>query len=130
MLKHLFWFSSRANRTEKLFWLLILSAFSWLLTLFTPQPMLPLTAARMITWLVVMLLLLPVWWLGITLSVRRLHDMNLSGWWLLGIIILGIFLNLVTMFAFPALAGTVPGIGGLVLSAVFLSVPGTAGANR
>jgi uncharacterized membrane protein YhaH (DUF805 family) len=54
--------------------------------------------------------------IGFTASVRRLHDLNASGWWLPGV----------------ALIGLIPYVGGLanlIFSGVLLFSPGTEGRN-
>jgi uncharacterized membrane protein YhaH (DUF805 family) len=53
---------------------------------------------------------------GIAVTVRRLHDRDMSGWWYLGLIVLS---------AIP-LVGWIASIALLVL----LVLPGTSGANR
>ena len=66
-------------------------------------------------------LLIAVWWLamvipGISVSVRRLHDRDMSGWWYLGIIV-------------ASLIPIVGGIAGIVMLVIFC-LPGTPGPNR
>lgn len=70
---------------------------------------------------VYVLVAIPVWFTmffrGITLDIQRLHDLDLSGWWLLLVFGLSI----------------IPAIGilsGLVALGIFLLVPGTEGDNR
>lgn len=53
---------------------------------------------------------------GIAVTVRRLHDRDMSGWWYLGVVILG---------QIPYI-GTLISLGFLVL----MCLPGTPGANR
>lgn len=68
-----------------------------------------------------MLTAIPVWFVlfyrGLTLDIQRLHDMDLSGWWLL--LVFGLSL-------IPAIGV----IAGLVALGVFFLVPGTEGPNR
>ncbi|WP_156841067.1 DUF805 domain-containing protein [Novosphingobium aquimarinum] len=69
-------------------------------------------------------LLFGIYWLAvlipsIAVTVRRLHDRDLSGWWYGGLIIAS-FIPFVNLLA---------GIGGIVLF-VFLLLPGTPGPNR
>lgn len=133
MLKHLFGISSRANRTELLFWTLVMAGFAWLINLLTPQVTFPPSIGQVLLSMAVMLLFIPVFWFGFALSVRRLHDMNLSGWWLLGLVILSIFLNFVIMILFPTSTIYIfmlSHVSGMLVGAIFLFVPGTTGANR
>ena len=65
-----------------------------------------------------------IYWLAvivpsIAVTVRRLHDRDMSGWWYGGLIIAS-FIPFVNLLA---------GIGGIVLL-VFLLLPGTPGPNR
>jgi len=53
---------------------------------------------------------------GIAVTIRRLHDRDMSGWWYLGVVILG---------QVPYL-GPLVNLGFLVL----MALPGTPGANR
>ncbi|MDJ0276108.1 DUF805 domain-containing protein [Sphingomonas sp. 2R-10] len=53
---------------------------------------------------------------SIAVQVRRLHDRNMSGWWLLGIYVV----------SFIPVVGFIASIGLLVL----LALPGTVGPNR
>lgn len=55
--------------------------------------------------------------LSIGVTVRRLHDLNLSGWWLVVIIVL----NSIKVLRVPSLV-----IGGIVLGCI----PGSGGCNR
>ena len=130
MLKHLFWVSSRANRTEFLFWGIVFQGFCWIVALLAPQLTFPPTAGKLLGLLLLILLFVPVFWLGMTLSVRRLHDMNLSGWWLFGLIFLNILINLIVTFLFPAGLGYPSGVLEIILPIIFLSIPGTPGENR
>lgn len=66
-------------------------------------------------------ILLLIWWLGtiipsVAVTVRRLHDRGMSGWWYLGFVVISILplLGLIASFAFL----------------IILCLPGTPGANR
>jgi len=66
-------------------------------------------------------IILAIWWLAvlvptIAVTVRRLHDRDMSGWWYLGFFIA----------AFIPIVGFVSGIALLVL----MLLPGTPGPNR
>jgi uncharacterized membrane protein YhaH (DUF805 family) len=78
-------------------------------------------------WIAVVLL--AIWGLGtiipsIALAVRRLHDRNVSGWYLLGFIVAVIVLSMIpvlgTILVFAAEIGYI----------VFMALPGTAGPNK
>ncbi len=123
MLKHLLWIKGRANRTEFLFWQVVLGIIGFIVSLtplgnpvnaksFSPSGLF--TAA---------VLLLPMTWVGLTLVVRRLHDLNLSGWWYVGWII---FLSLLTGMVGPLGSQTL----NLIMIFVLLLTPGTPGPNR
>ena len=65
-----------------------------------------------------------IWWLAtlipaLAVTVRRLHDRGVSGWWYAGLLVAG-FIPLVNIIAF---------FGYLVLF-VFLVLPGEQGANK
>lgn len=75
---------------------------------------------------------------GIAVAVRRLHDTNRSGWWLLApagayfIMWIGLFMA-ASGSAIGRLLMTVGGIGGVVLAItllVFMFLDGTPGTNR
>lgn len=53
---------------------------------------------------------------GLAVTIRRFHDRNMSGWWVLGF----------------ALLGAIPVVGGLasIAQIVILALPGTKGPNR
>lgn len=83
--------------------------------------MLLVMAESVIVLAVYVLAVIPVWFTlvyrGITLDIQRLHDMGLSGWWVL--LVFGLSL--------------IPGLGaiaGIVAIIVFFLVPGTDGPNR
>ncbi|AKM07845.1 DUF805 domain-containing protein [Pelagerythrobacter marensis] len=66
-------------------------------------------------------LLLPLWWLAtvipnVAVNVRRLHDRDMSGWWFLGLVVVGIipFIGLIASIAYL----------------VLMLLPGTPGPNR
>lgn len=66
-------------------------------------------------------ILLTIWWLAvfipsIAVSIRRLHDRDMSGWWYLGVIVVSFipFVGFIAMIAFL----------------VVMVLPGTAGTNR
>ena len=101
--KHYFDFNGRANRKQ--FWLYQLFYFIALICVNLLLIPLGEKAGAVVKLLITLALLLPT--LGII--VRRLHDINFRGWWVL--------LNLV------------PFVGSLVLFVLWL-LPGTEGKNR
>jgi uncharacterized membrane protein YhaH (DUF805 family) len=75
------------------------------------------------------LILLLVWCLvsivpSIAVTVRRLHDRNMSGWYLLGFIVAAIVVNMVPLVG--QLLYLVMAVGWIVL----LALPGTSGPNQ
>ena len=104
-------FKGRSNRTE--YWLFILTYVIALVAaivvdilLFNGlENMTSLGVTGPAYWLVILALLIP----GLSVSIRRLHDTNRSGWWIL--------------------ISLIPLIGGLVYF-VFSLLPGTQGPNR
>jgi uncharacterized membrane protein YhaH (DUF805 family) len=74
-------------------------------------------------------LLLLVWGLGtlipsIAVTVRRLHDRNLSGWWILGFAVIAFVLMLIPLIG-PLLV-----LAGEIAYIVILALPGTSGPNK
>lgn len=53
---------------------------------------------------------------SIALTIRRFHDRDMSGWWYLGFVVLGLI----------PIVSTISGIANLVI----MALPGTQGANR
>ena len=94
--KHYFDFKGREGR--KVFWLFTLN-------MFIINFILGLISAGFLSLTISLLIFLP----SLGLSVRRLHDINFSGWWVL--------------------IGLVPFIGVIVLI-VFACIPGTEGENK
>ena len=113
MLKHLFSFSSRANRTEFLFWSLILAIVS-----LVSYPLFD-NYNSYIVWIFHALMSLTTLWFWYALCVRRFHDCNYSGWW-----VLIFFLCRGISFAFSA------GSGVWMVDIAFVLVNGTPGENR
>ena len=99
-----FSFEGRINRGK--FWLgiVILWAFVWVLAIIAGA-----TNSAFLLWLVVILSILIIW-PSLALSIKRWHDRNKSGWWVL--------------------IGLVPLIGGIwaLIETGFL--PGTVGPNE
>lgn len=94
--KHYFDFNGREGR--KVFWLFTLN-------MFVINFVLGMISAGVLSMIISLLVLLP----SLGLSVRRLHDINASGWWML--------------------LGFIPAIGAIILL-VLACLPGTAGENR
>ena len=94
--KHYFDFQGREGR--KVFWFFTLN-------MFIINFLLGLISAGFISMIISLLVFFP----SLGLTVRRLHDINFSGWWVL--------------------LGFIPIIGAIVLI-VFACLPGTEGENR
>jgi uncharacterized membrane protein YhaH (DUF805 family) len=78
----------------------------------------------MALWIVFMLFGLASLIPSIAVQVRRLHDLDKSGWWLLGMVVVAAVLN------------SIPRIGGVLYIVAYVAwlaynaMPGTVGANR
>ncbi len=127
----LFNFSDRAPRSE--FWWFMLGG--WLIGLL-------LTVLNVIPLLGQIIYLIGNIWViiaSLSVSVRRMHDLNKSGWWLLfpyvafitGLIVLAVGLALTSNM--PIIAGwIILGLGGISLLVfwIMMIMPGTVGINR
>lgn len=133
MLKHLFGFSSRSNRAEFLFWLVML------VIICLPVSSLLQSAGQgnMLALLAQQILSIIICWFDCALIARRLHDFDWSGWWallvVLGLpflIIIGIFVVLFTRtISFSFVMGVFVVIYA-ILNLVLMIIPGTPGENR
>ena len=92
------YFNFKGREGRKVFWLFTLN-------LFIVNLLLGLVSAGFISMLISILVLLP----SLGLSVRRLHDIDFSGWWVL--------------------VGFIPFIG-IIVVLVFACRPGTKGENK
>lgn len=124
-------FSDRAPRSE--FWWFMLGG--WLIGLL-------LTALNLIPFLGQIVYLIGNIWLliaSLSVSVRRLHDLNKSGWWIMfpyaaliaGLIVLPVGLAVVSNLLTVA-GGVILGLGGISILVfwIMMIMPGTAGLNR
>lgn len=121
--KYFFRFAGRASRSE--FWWFMLFIFLVNLATGIAFSILPATIAASLS-LIVSLALLPA---NLGVSVRRLHDRNMSGWWLL-LPIVSLFLGILSG---PASQGPVVSMLSLALCLAYLIIlcmPGTPGPNR
>ena len=77
-------------------------------------------------------LLVLAWIVGLSLTVRRLHDLNLSGWWILAIWIVPAALEAgaVRWLNNPQLGSTLSSVVALLIGLWLWLAPGTRGANR
>ncbi|PDT04970.1 DUF805 domain-containing protein [Rhizobium chutanense] len=110
-------FSGRASRSEywwfMLFCLLVLFVFGVLAGgLIMSGSATPVEALAVIGGLFILTILLPL----ISLQVRRFHDRNISGWWYLALIVLG-------------MVPTIGSVSGLAITALSV-LRGTDGPNR
>lgn len=67
---------------------------------------------------------------GITLNIRRLHDVNLSGWWILGIYVIQILLSGILFSVVPAMADNLSLLFSFGIVMGYFFIPGTAGKNN
>ena len=77
-------------------------------------------------------LLLLAWIVGLSLTVRRLHDLNLSGWWILAswIVPAALEAGAVQLINNPQLGSTLSSVVALLIGLWLWLAPGTHGANR
>lgn len=123
--KYFFRFSGRASRSE--FWWFMLFIFLVNLVTGIVFSFLPATLAASLS-LVVSLMLLPA---NLGVTVRRLHDRNMRGWWLL-LPIVSLILGIMSVGG-PASQGPVVSMLSLALCLAYLIIlcmPGTPGPNR
>lgn len=124
--KYFFVFKGRASRSE--FWWFML--FICLVNLASSLLLqgLPLTTQATIS-LVISLALLPA---NIGVTVRRLHDRNMAGWWILAPIATLVFWVLSGQWQNPETntTGSVVCLGMCLCYLVVLCMPGQVGANR
>ena len=71
------------------------------------------------------------WIVGLSLAVRRLHDLNLSGWWVLAIWIVPsvVEYGAVRWLNNPQLGSTLSSVIALLIGLWLCLAPGTRGAN-
>ena len=130
-------FSGRAPRPE--YWWFVLAQIVVMLIAMMLDSMLGSdiggTGYGVIYIIVALALLLP----SLAVSVRRLHDTNRSGWWLLLVVVPYFLLGLLTGMAVGGASATGLGMAGLVgivalagtiALLVFMILPGTPGDNR
>src|SRR5690349_5609227 len=72
------------------------------------------------------------WIVGLSLTVRRLHDLGLSGWWILAIWFVPAALEAgaVQWLNNPQLGSTLSSVAALLIGVWLCLAPGTRGANR
>ena len=77
-------------------------------------------------------ILVLAWIVGLSLTVRRLHDLNLSGWWILAIWIVPSALEAGAVQGLnnPQLGSTLSSAAALLIGLWLCLAPGTRGANR
>lgn len=123
--KYFFSFKGRASRSE--FWWFMCCIFLINLASGIIFSFLPATIAASLS-LVISLVLLPA---NLGVTVRRLHDRNMSGWWLLLPLIslvLGILGGNAGPGQNPAIA--ILSLGLCLVYLIILCMPGTTGPNR
>jgi uncharacterized membrane protein YhaH (DUF805 family) len=68
-------------------------------------------------------------WVSLAVSVQRLHDLDLSGWWILVAVAIGLVQGVSETSGIPALM-LLSGIAGLAFGVWLLVAKGTDGPNR
>jgi len=127
-------FSSRANRKEYLIFslmLLFLSIFKYSILILLKKIGIKYLSCDLIILLIILRLLLFI--IGLSLSIRRVHDFDVSSWWL----ILYITVTFLTFLYFVgkddgfSLTSKIIGYGSLLTLKLFLIFKkGTSGANK
>ncbi|HJS46248.1 MAG TPA: DUF805 domain-containing protein [Rhizomicrobium sp.] len=97
-------FTGRASRSE--YWFFVLS---YVLLTMVVAAVCALLGGSILLWIGIGIVMLGVFLPSLAAQVRRLHDTNASGWWIL--------------------IGLIPYIGGLIML-VWYCIPGTKGENR
>lgn len=137
MFKHFFWISGRSSRVEFMFWGLICQLVTCAyLVLQLSMPLVSSPAdyssdviVRMLFSLLMMPVSLVCSWIYLTLAVRRLHDLNLSGWWMLTLIIFSMIAGIASLFM-PSWFIYVPQIIGLGVLIYLTFTPGKPATNK
>jgi uncharacterized membrane protein YhaH (DUF805 family) len=94
----------------------------------------PMLSLKILSWMVIIVLIVAIIFAvvaNITLNVRRLHDMNLSGWWFLGLFLLQFVLTAIGEILFGI--DSVEAIHGslnVLFILFYFAVPGSRGANK
>lgn len=126
--EHYLDFAGRCARRE--FWYYVLAYFVGYIVLAIVQGIL---GTHILTILYSLALLLP----GVGISVRRLHDTDHSGWWLLIVAVPGVLMTVLSAMAYAAGSSSflsaillpIVVLGGLALLVYWYAQPGTAGSN-
>lgn len=135
MLKHLFQFSTRASRAEFIFWGIIIQLFVYIYALVqfsiptTPANFSPSTLLLTLLLLLLAPISLAVCWMWFALLARRLHDINLSAWWLLLVFAIG-FSTIFTTLFMPSWFTYVPQLIVLGCMGYLSFAGGTATTNK
>ncbi|HMC91839.1 MAG TPA: DUF805 domain-containing protein [Allosphingosinicella sp.] len=146
-------FSGRSRRMEYWMWvvfqMLVMMAF-WVLMLVTlgsaamstargsPTGLMAAGGAALVIWGVMMLVWLAFIIPGLAVAVRRLHDTNRSGWWILapiaGYVIM--FIGISMAAGGSSIGGLLTAVGGIaalilaIMLLVFMFLEGTKGPNK
>lgn len=118
----------RACRSEFWWFYLATVAIGIIASLFNAIPLIGQVIALVIN--------IAIWWLSIVASIRRLHDIDKSGFWILlpaGASIVGIIMLAIGLFGGSDLLfalGIIVGLGGTGYMIFLLVQPGTPGPNK
>lgn len=93
---HLFSFAGRAKRSEYWGVQLFVAVCSVIVTIATGQETLQPTAAT-----ILLAFTVASTWIGLAVTIRRLHDLNRTGWWLLGYYLVAFMLIIPLLLARP-----------------------------
>jgi uncharacterized membrane protein YhaH (DUF805 family) len=130
VIKLLFGFNGRQNRAR--YWLICLICLVWLsggalLVHAAPIGNEYIAIYGSLAWIVVLI------WVGLANLVKRLHDIDASGWWVILILGVGPTINMVSSFLGQSGQRALTGVSLLVavsITAILGGVEGTVGKNR
>ena len=130
-------FNGRINRAKYWLWILLLFIFNSLLVLLM-FPFIRMGWGGVLIYIVGYAIILPVaLWTGLATAIKRLHDRDKSGWWMVLFWLVPFMLQLMTTTFFPTKSygfGTIIGLAGVVIGIWgFIEIAclaGTRGPNR
>lgn len=123
-MKHYFWITGRAGRTEYILISLVaeLLSIGFSNAIERMSQVTPSLSLVIMMW-VILAFMVVLAWISFVCLIRRMHDLNYSGWWLLAFI----FIGLICAILHIPVAGPVMFAGGKLF---LWFMPGSVGPNR